>query len=63
MKEKFDPFIVACMSLIVLSLVLMGCLAYTEVKEKEIKANLIKEAIQKGWTPEQVKDVLGKSNK
>ncbi len=56
--KTIDPFYVACVSLIALSLVLMGCLAYTEVKEKEIKSNLIKEAIQKGWTPEQVKDIL-----
>jgi len=58
MNTTIDPFIAACISFIALSLVLMGCLAYTEVKEKEIKSNLIKEAIQKGWTPEQVKGIL-----
>jgi hypothetical protein len=58
MKTQIDPFIAACISFIAFSLVLMGCLAYTDVKETEIKANLIKEAIQKGWTPEQVKEIL-----
>jgi hypothetical protein len=33
-------------------------LTYSEVKEREIKANIVKEAIQKGWTPEQVKGIL-----
>jgi len=58
MKTQIDPFIAACISFIVLSSVLMGCLTYSEVKEREIKANIVKEAIQKNWTPEQVKDIL-----
>jgi hypothetical protein len=58
MKTQIDPFNVACMSLFAFGIIFIGCLAYTDVKETEIKSNLIKEAIQKGWTPEQVKDIL-----
>jgi hypothetical protein len=58
MKTQIDPFNVACMTLLAFSIMFIGCLAYTDVKETEIKSNLIREAIQKGWTPEQVKEIL-----
>jgi hypothetical protein len=60
MKTQIDPFIAACITLLVFSLIFIGFLVYSDVKETEIKANIVKEAIQKGWTPEQVKEVLGK---
>jgi hypothetical protein len=58
MKTQIDPFNVACMTLVAFGIIFIGFLTYSEVKETEIKSNLIKEAIQKGWTPEQVKEVL-----
>jgi len=58
MNTKIDPFNVACITLVAFGIIFVGFLTYSEVKEKEIKANLIKEAIQKGWTPEQVKEIL-----
>jgi hypothetical protein len=60
MKYKFDPFIVAFAALVVFSLLMMGILFLSERQDKEIKAELVKEAIQKGWTPEQVKSVIEK---
>lgn len=58
MNTAIDPFNVACMTLVAFGIIFIGFLTYSQVKEKEIKANLIKEAIQKGWTPEQVKGIL-----
>jgi hypothetical protein len=58
MNTTIDPFNVACMTLVAFGIIFIGFLTYSEVKEKEIKSNLIKEAIQRGWTPEQVKEVL-----
>lgn len=58
MKEKFDPFIVACCFLIFCCLFFFSCVVFSEIKEKDNKAKLIREAIQKNWTPEQVKMLL-----
>jgi hypothetical protein len=60
MKSNIDPFIIACAALVVFSLLMMGILFVSEKQNKEIKAGIIKEAIQKGWTPEQVKSVIEK---
>ena len=58
MKPQIDSFNVACMTLVAFGIIFIGFLTYSEVKEREIKANIVKEAIQKGWTPEQVKGIL-----
>jgi hypothetical protein len=58
MNTQIDPFNVACMTLVAFGIIFIGFLTYSEVKEREIKANIVKEAIQKGWTPEQVKGIL-----
>ena len=58
MKTQIDPFIAACITLMAFSLIFVGCLTYSDVKETEIKSNLIKEAIQKGWTPEQIRVLI-----
>jgi hypothetical protein len=58
MKEKIDPFVMACMFLIFCCLFFFCCVIFSERREKNIKAELIKEAIQKNWTPEQVKLLL-----
>ena len=60
MKSKFDPFIVACATLVVFSLFMIGILFVSERQDQENKAQIIKEAIEKGWTPEQVKSVIEK---
>ena len=54
MKQKFDPFIIACILLMVFCLLLFGVIFISERQEQQIKAELIKEAIQKNWTPEQI---------
>ncbi len=58
MKEKIDPFVMACMFLIFCCWFFFCCVVFSETREKNIKAELIKEAIQKNWTPEQVKLLL-----
>jgi hypothetical protein len=42
----------------ILLFVFFCCVVFSERQEKNIKAELIKEAIQKNWTPEQVKLLL-----
>ena len=58
MKTQIDPFVMACMFLIFCCLFFFCCVVFSERQEKNIKAELIKEAIQKNWTPEQVKLLL-----
>jgi hypothetical protein len=60
MKSKIDPFIVLCSFLITFGLIMLGVLFISERQDQENKADIIKEAIQKGWTPEQVKNVVEK---
>lgn len=58
MKEKIDPtlvFMVIMFSCIMLTICYMSKL---EREDKNKRAELIKEAIEKNWTPEQIKVVL-----
>jgi len=58
MKEKMDPFIIVCIFLFFCSLFFFTCVFISERQDRNNKANLIKEAIQKNWTPEQIKILL-----
>jgi hypothetical protein len=60
MNSKIDPFVVLCSFLITFSIVMLAVLFTSERQDQEKKAEIIKEAIQKGWTPEQVKSVIEK---
>ena len=58
MKEKIDPLVVA---IVIMFACIMGTLCYMSALEREDKnkrADLIKEAIQNNWTPEQIKVLL-----
>lgn len=58
MKEKIDPtlvFMAIMFSCIMLTLCYMSAL---ERDDKNKRAELIKDAIQNNWTPEQIKVVL-----
>jgi hypothetical protein len=58
MKEKIDPLIVAMV--IMFACVMLGiCYMYKlEREDKDKRAELIKEAIEKNWTPEQIKVII-----
>jgi hypothetical protein len=60
MKSKIDPFIVLCSFLITFGLIMLGVLFVSERQNQDNKAEIIKEAIQKGWSPEQVKSIIEK---
>ena len=58
MKEKIDPTLV-------LMTILFSCILFTicymsklEREDKNKRAELVKEAIEKNWTPEQIKVIL-----
>ena len=58
MKEKIDPVLVL---MVMLFACILGTLCYMSKLEREDKnkrADLIKEAIQNNWTPEQIKVLL-----
>jgi hypothetical protein len=58
MKEKFDPFLVfmAIMFLAILSTICY--MSKLERDDKNKRAELVKEAIEKNWTPEQIRVIL-----
>jgi hypothetical protein len=58
MKEKIDPLIIAMV--IMFACVMLGiCYMSTlEREDKDKRAELIKEAIEKNWTPEQIKVII-----
>jgi hypothetical protein len=58
MKEKIDPFYVfmAIMFLAVLSTICY--MSALEREDKNKRAELVKEAIEKNWTPEQIRVIL-----
>ncbi len=60
MNSKTDPFVVVYSLLIIFLIIMLAFLSTLERIDKEKKAEIIKEAIQKGWTPEQVKSVIEK---
>ena len=58
MKEKIDPFLIFVG---IIFAVLMATICYLSVLEREDKnkrAELVKEAIEKNWTPEQIRVIL-----
>jgi hypothetical protein len=60
MNSNRDPFLVVVYFLIIFSIVMLVILSTSERQDQDNKAEIIKEAIQKGWTPEQVKIVIEK---
>jgi len=58
MKEKIDPFLVfmAIMFLAILSTICY--MSNLERDDKNKRAELVKEAIEKNWTPEQIRVIL-----
>ena len=58
MKEKIDPTLVF-MSIMFSCIMLTLCyMSKLEREDKNKRAELIKEAIEKNWTPEQIKVLL-----
>jgi len=58
MKEKIDPTLVF-MSIMFSCIMLTLCyMSKLEREEKNKRAELIKEAIEKNWTPEQIKVLI-----
>ena len=58
MKEKIDPTLVF-MSIMFSCIMLTLCyMSKLERDDKNKRAELIKEAIQKNWTPEQIKVLI-----
>jgi len=58
MKEKIDPFLIFVG---IIFAVLMATICYLSALEREDKnkrAELVKEAIEKNWTPEQIRVIL-----
>jgi F0F1-type ATP synthase membrane subunit b/b' len=56
--KNFDPFIVVCVIMIAFAFFFFAFLVKTENENKNKRAELVKEAIEKNWTPEQVKVLL-----
>jgi hypothetical protein len=58
MKEKIDPFLVF-MAIMFLAVLFTICYMSTlERQDRNKRAELIKEAIEKNWTPEQIKVII-----
>jgi len=58
MLQKIDPFIATCLFMIVCSFAFFTFLIKTENENKNKRVELIKEAIEKNWTPEQIRVLL-----
>jgi hypothetical protein len=56
--KNFDPFAIFCVLLIFCCLFFFGCIFISEREDKNNKALIIKDAIKKGWTPDQVKALI-----
>ena len=56
--KNFDPFIVVCVIMIAFAFFFFAFLVKTENENKNKRVELVKEAIQKNWTPEQIKVLL-----
>ena len=58
MKEKFDPFFVF-MAIMFLAVLFTICYMFKlEREDKNKRAELVKEAVEKNWTPEQIRVIL-----
>lgn len=58
MKEKLDPVLVLMVMLFACILFTICYMSKLEREDKNKRAELIKEAIEKNWTPEQIKVLL-----
>ena len=56
--KNFDPFIAVCVIMIAFAFFFFAFLVKTENENKNKRVELVKEAIQKNWTPEQIKILL-----
>jgi uncharacterized membrane protein YvbJ len=56
--KNFDPFIAVCVIMIAFAFFFFAFLVKTENENKNKRVELVKEAIQKNWTPEQIKVLL-----
>jgi hypothetical protein len=56
--KNFDPFIAVCAIMIAFAFFFFAFLVKTENENKNKRVELVKEAIQKNWTPEQIKILL-----
>jgi hypothetical protein len=56
--KNFDPFIVCCCLMIAFACCFFVFLAASEHQDRNRKTELVKEAIENKWTPEQIKVLL-----
>ena len=58
MKEKFDPFLVF-MGIMFFAILFTICyMSKLEREDKNKRAELVKEAVEKNWTPEQIRILI-----
>jgi transposase len=58
MKEKIDPLVVAVVIMFVCIMISLCYMSALEREDKNKRAELIKEAIEKNWTPEQIRVII-----
>jgi hypothetical protein len=58
MKEKIDPFLVFMAIVLVATLSTLCYMSALQREDKNKRAELIKEAIEKNWTPDQIRVLL-----
>lgn len=63
MLQKIDPFAACCITLLISCLIFFICIFILEREKMNNKASITKEAIQQGWTPEQVNNILSQIKK
>jgi hypothetical protein len=56
--KNFDPFVACCIIMIAFACSFFVFLVVSENQNRVRKVELVKEAIQKNWTPEQIKFLL-----
>jgi len=58
MKEKIDPFFVFMAIIFVAILFTICYMSKLERDDKNKRAELVKEAVEKNWTPEQIRILI-----
>ncbi len=58
MKEKIDPLIIAMVIMFACVMLAICYMSTLQRQDKNKRAELIKEAIEKNWTPEQIKVLI-----
>jgi len=58
MKEKIDPFLVFSIIMLISVLSTLCYMSTLERQDKNKRTELIKEAIEKNWTPEQIRVLI-----